>query len=147
MAAITNGKAQNLEAGVSKNNLLGEGEKESEDSLYISKQFTFFLFVEAVIVVLFGLFVEYDESTEARETDPNNTQSFGAIYPMFQDIHVMVYIGFGFLMTFLRRYGYSAVGFTFLLGCFAFQWAILCRGFFESLLTNNWHRIPLRVET
>lgn len=28
----------------------------------------------------------------------------------FQDIHVMIFIGFGFLMTFLKRYGYSAVG-------------------------------------
>jgi hypothetical protein len=26
-------------------------------------------------------------------------------YSMFQDIHVMIFIGFGFLMTFLKRYG------------------------------------------
>lgn len=27
-------------------------------------------------------------------------------YPTFQDIHVMIFIGFGFLMTFLKRYRY-----------------------------------------
>ena len=27
-------------------------------------------------------------------------------YSMFQDIHVMIFVGFGFLMTFLKRYGY-----------------------------------------
>lgn len=47
---------------------------------------------------------------------------------MFQDVHVMVFIGFGFLMTFLRRYGYSAVGFNFLIAAVAIQWAILCQG-------------------
>lgn len=26
-------------------------------------------------------------------------------YSMFQDIHVMIFVGFGFLMTFLKRYG------------------------------------------
>jgi hypothetical protein len=26
-------------------------------------------------------------------------------YSMFQDIHIMIFIGFGFLMTFLKRYG------------------------------------------
>ena len=28
------------------------------------------------------------------------------------DIHVMLFAGFGFLMTFLKNYGYSAISFT-----------------------------------
>ncbi|KAF4523539.1 hypothetical protein B566_EDAN011987 [Ephemera danica] len=50
---------------------------------------------------------------------------------VFQDVHVMVFVGVGFLMTFLRKYGYSAVGFNFLISAFSLQWATLCRGFFE----------------
>ena len=30
-------------------------------------------------------------------------------YPQYQDVHVMIFIGFGFLMTFLYKYGFSAV--------------------------------------
>jgi len=33
----------------------------------------------------------------------------------FQDVHVMMFIGFGFLMTYLKRYGYSAISFNFLI--------------------------------
>lgn len=55
-----------------------------------------------------------------------------AFPPGFQDVHVMIFVGFGFLMTFLQRYGYSAVGFNFLLAAFGIQWALLMQGWFHS---------------
>lgn len=48
----------------------------------------------------------------------------------FQDVHVMIIVGFGFLMTFLKRYSWSALGFNFLFSAFTIQWAILVQGFF-----------------
>lgn len=51
----------------------------------------------------------------------------------FQDVHVMIFIGFGFLMTFLQRYGFSSVGFNFLIAAFALQWATLMQGFFHGM--------------
>lgn len=50
----------------------------------------------------------------------------------FQDVHTMVFVGFGFLMVFLQRYGFSSVGFTFLLAAFALQWSTLIQGFLHS---------------
>ena len=40
----------------------------------------------------------------------------------------MMFIGFGFLMTFLKKYGYGSIGFNFLLAAFVLQWAMLMRG-------------------
>ena len=48
----------------------------------------------------------------------------------FQDVHVMIIVGFGFLMTFLKRYSWSSLGFNFLFAAFTVQWAILVQGFF-----------------
>ena len=48
---------------------------------------------------------------------------------VFQDVHVMIFIGFGFLMTFLKRYGFGAVSLNFLVASFVLQWAILMGGF------------------
>ena len=45
-----------------------------------------------------------------------------SVYKMFTDVHVMMFIGFGFLMTFLRKYGHSSVGFNFLVSAFVIQW-------------------------
>ena len=51
----------------------------------------------------------------------------------FQDVHVMIIVGFGFLMTFLKRYSWSSLGFNFLFTAFTVQWAILVQGwFFDS---------------
>ena len=45
------------------------------------------------------------------------------------DIQVMLFVGFGFLMTFLRRFGYSAVCFTMLVIAVCVEYVIIVRGF------------------
>lgn len=50
---------------------------------------------------------------------------------VFMDTHVMIFIGFGYLMTFLKKYSFGAVGFTFLFGAVLVQWAILSNGFYD----------------
>jgi len=49
-------------------------------------------------------------------------------YPMFQDVHVMIFIGFGFLMTFLKKYGLTAVSLNMLVSVVCLQWGLLVFG-------------------
>jgi ammonium transporter Rh len=56
----------------------------------------------------------------------------------------MIWIGFGFLMTFLKRYGQSAVGLTFLVGAILVQVAILCEGIL-NIEKNG--KAPLSLES
>jgi len=67
-------------------------------------------------------------------------------YAMFQDIHVMMFIGFGFLMTFLKRYGFGSVGFNFLLAAFILQWATLTHGFIREINSES-HTIYVDIVT
>ncbi|NXN65684.1 RHAG protein, partial [Himantopus himantopus] len=78
------------------------------------------LLLEVIIIVLFGIFVEYDNS-DASQT----------LYPLFQDVHVMIFVGFGFLMTFLKKYGFSSVGINMLIAAFGLQWGTLMQGFWH----------------
>jgi len=54
-------------------------------------------------------------------------------YARFQDVHVMIFVGFGFLMTFLRKYGFSAVSLNMLVAAFSIQWYIIAGGFIHKL--------------
>ncbi|XP_060707497.1 ammonium transporter Rh type A-like isoform X2 [Hemiscyllium ocellatum] len=90
--------------------------------------------LEAVIIILYGFFITYDDGANSRLA-PNNTdkmQQVYKIYPSFQDIHVMIFVGFGFLMTFLKNYGFSSVGFNLLIAAFGLQWGILMQGWLHN---------------
>merc|ERR1712142_484844 len=99
----------------------------------------YLLVAQIVFIVLFGVFVEYDpnhtgpiNATIADDQATSNVED-AELYPMFQDVHVMMLIGFGFLMTFLKRHGFGSVGFNFLLTAYVIQWSLLLNGFFENI--------------
>ncbi|NXQ24340.1 RHAG protein, partial [Alaudala cheleensis] len=78
------------------------------------------LLLEVIVIVLYGIFVDYDIDIPVT-----------LLYPHFQDVHVMIFVGFGFLMTFLKKYGFSSVGFNMLIAAFGLQWGILMQGFWH----------------
>ncbi|KAL8173098.1 UNVERIFIED_CONTAM: hypothetical protein K2H54_040033 [Gekko kuhli] len=82
------------------------------------------VFLEIVTVVLFGVFVRYVPGDPSRAADQH-------LYPFFQDVHVMIFIGFGFLMTFLKKYGFSSVGINMLIAALGLQWGALMQGFWH----------------
>ncbi|KAF3686382.1 Ammonium transporter Rh type C 2 FRhcg2 Rhesus blood group family type C glycoprotein 2 [Channa argus] len=96
---------------------------------------------EIAMIVLFGIFIRYDHETDAHWSEfkqehnisSNIENDFYYRYPSFQDVHVMIFVGFGFLMTFLKRYSFGGVGFNFLIAAFGLQWALLMQGWFHFL--------------
>merc|ERR1712038_270436 len=106
----------------------------------------FMIFVGAaqlLFIILFAACTEYDKSTEDHVKSPEGIKT---TYGMFQDVHVMIFIGFGFLMTFLRKYGYSSVGLNFLVAAFVIQWHMLCGGFFHMAFAGHgYHKIGINL--
>jgi len=96
------------------------------------------LTLEIIVIILYAVFVTYDDGKghgDKHDDSKNGTKPEPAVhedplklYPMFQDVHVMIFIGFGFLMTFLKRYGFSSVGLNLLLAAFGLQWGLLMAG-------------------
>ncbi|XP_061717885.1 ammonium transporter Rh type C-like isoform X2 [Cydia pomonella] len=81
-------------------------------------KYLWILVFQVVLVILFFVFVRYDGN--------NNVNVRG-----YEDAHVMIYIGFGFLMTFLMKYCYGAVGINLLLAALVAQWSIITQGLFH----------------
>uniref|UniRef100_A0A8C1A136 Rh family, C glycoprotein a n=2 Tax=Cyprinus carpio TaxID=7962 RepID=A0A8C1A136_CYPCA len=86
---------------------------------------------QIAMIILFGLFVYPSEAI--------NYDTINGLYNLFEhfDVHVMIFVGFGFLMTFLKRYSFGGVGFNFLIAAFGLQWALLMQGWFHSLDPND----------
>ncbi|CAM9277731.1 unnamed protein product, partial [Ectocarpus fasciculatus] len=77
-------------------------------------------------------------------------EDFTNRYHFYQGVVFMIFFGFGYLMTFLKRYGMGAVGFTMLLSVVAIQWGILTEGFFHQLYNigeHDWHYIHIDIFT
>lgn len=62
-----------------------------------------------------------------------NLSDFTALYNMFMGVQCMMFFGFGYLMTFLKRYGLGAVGFTMLVTCISLEWGVICEAFFTQM--------------
>ena len=59
---------------------------------------------------------------------------------MWRDVHVMVFVGFGFLMTFLREFTWSSVGLNFLVAGFTMQLGMIVVPFLHRIFENEWER-------
>ncbi|KAJ8385575.1 hypothetical protein AAFF_G00185290 [Aldrovandia affinis] len=80
------------------------------------------LILETIFILLFAFLVEYEAPGIIEKNPVTN------IYAEFQDVNVMVFLGFGFLATFLVRYSFSGAAFTLLVASLAVQWAVLMNG-------------------
>lgn len=65
---------------------------------------------------------------------------------VFMDIHVMVFMAFGYLLSFLKRFSYGGVAFTFFGAALAAQWGILMTGIFNELIWGHPH-IELSIKS
>lgn len=72
-------------------------------------------------------------------------------YPLFQDVHVMIFIGFGFLMVFLKNNSWTSIGFNYLIAAWAIQITILFRGFWAQIgnyyfnKNHDWMKINISL--
>lgn len=98
--------------------------------------------LEVLIVVLYAGFVTYDEHTNALLQNNMTNPEENAVYhdyTFFADIQVMIFIGFGCLLAFFRRYGFGGMVLNFLTATFSIQWAILVQGFFHFYYDGKIH--------
>uniref|UniRef100_A0A3B4A1A8 Ammonium transporter AmtB-like domain-containing protein n=1 Tax=Periophthalmus magnuspinnatus TaxID=409849 RepID=A0A3B4A1A8_9GOBI len=91
------------------------------------------LLVQIIFIALFACYFEID----------NCSCFYSCFLAEFQDVNVMVILGFGFLGTFLVRYGFSSTGFNLLVAVMAVQWALILNGL-ESWYYNGKIVINLR---
>jgi ammonium transporter Rh len=101
--------------------------------------------MQIIHMICYGLFTTYDQESGA--VDEQTTNTINHYYPFFQDVHIMIFIGFGFLMTFMYKYSFGSVGYNFLLSAITIQQSILICGFMHCLFENHWEKIHMNIQS
>lgn len=101
--------------------------------------------MQLLFLIFFSVGTEYDSVISEVVGNSTSPDRIKTTYGMFQDVHVMIFIGFGFLMTFLRKYGYSSVGLNFLVASFAIQWHMIWGGFCHMIFEGHFQKIGLSL--
>jgi hypothetical protein len=115
---------------------------------------TLFFFSEAIMIIFYCVGTEFagglnanTDQTTLDTLDSNVTATVGVYYAMWMDVHVMIFIGFGFLMVFLKTHCWASVGFNFLVGAWAMQCGMLFIGFWHNALTAGFaHKVQFDLK-
>jgi len=67
----------------------------------------------------------------------DNGSDFNNHYQYFTGVEIMMFIGFGYLMTFLKRYGMGALGLTMLITILGLEWGIWIEWFMAKLMYHD----------
>jgi len=81
---------------------------------------------------------------------PDNHTEPGTVtqaYNMFIGVEIMMFIGFGYLMTFLKLYGLGAVGFTMVATAMALQFAVFTEAFWYQVWYNHYTYVSFNMYT
>ena len=90
------------------------------------------LIVEIAMIVLYGIFVRINRTAETEYINSKH-------YPAYQDVNVMMLIGFGFLMAFSKSFSWSAIAYTFFMNAVLPQLYILLSSFWRRVLHDGFN--------
>jgi ammonium transporter Rh len=121
----------------------GEHQLSEADKMKLrTREMIFFFTMQMLIILFYGLFTDFAPDVDPSQKNQSTVQGY---YPMFQDVHVMIFVGFGFLMAFLKYHSWTSVMFNFFVATWSIQWGILMVGLFHSVFEDNWHKIDLNI--
>nr|DBA22030.1 TPA: hypothetical protein GDO54_013113 [Pyxicephalus adspersus] len=102
--------------------------------------------LQGIFVAIFIMFVTYEDHS-IRSPFHNLTEEkedhLTAIFPSFKDVHLMLFVGLGLMLSFLKLYSFGGIAFNFLIANFAIQWSLIVQGFFYHYKEG---KISLRLE-
>jgi len=109
-----------------------------------------YLLSELVIIIVYATCTEYSTGVHpaASSTQAAALNAKGMVqtyYPVFQDVHVMIFIGFGFLMVFLKTHSWTSVGFNFLIAAYVLQIGIIITAVWHMIFAGEFHKISLDI--
>ncbi|OCT62528.1 ammonium transporter Rh type A-like [Xenopus laevis] len=100
------------------------------------------LLLQGILIGIFAVFLSYDELSSAASLSNITVakkNDMDTYFPLFKDIQLMLFVGLGLLLSFLKLYGFGAMAFNLVIANFSIQWAVLVQGFFYHYRDGKIH--------
>lgn len=107
-----------------------------------------FVLFEVLIIIFLGVFFDFGKLLQPKHAlsqGDESTKELSSSYPLFQDVHVMAFVGFGFLYTYLKAHSWSSFALNFFLGAFTIEFSLLTLAFWECVFVGHWEVIELNL--
>ena len=88
----------------------------------------------------------YSTAYEGYPANELATQLINGSYSIFQNVHVMVFIGFGMLYAYLKFHSWTSIGINFLLGAIAIEFSFLTNELFNCIFTKDWVKQEFSID-
>lgn len=91
-----------------------------------------------IMIVVYGFVTEFGPLSDPNfQNVPGIDRNTLNYYPFWLDVHVMIYIGFGFLMVFMRTGSWGAVVLNFMVAAWVTLVVLIVDPFWHMVFTNN----------
>jgi len=88
-------------------------------------------------LIMYAIATDYnDSSVQINEKDQEGGTTL-QFYSLISNINTMVFVGFGFMATFLKRYGFSSVSLNLLIASLSFQWGLFVVNQISTVFGEN----------
>ena len=104
--------------------------------------FLFFAISQIIIIILLANYYQWDQLNKPDNLNNNDNNSAKSTiqksYKIFQEINIMIFVGFGFLHSFLKHHSWTSIAINFMGGITSFEiglFALICWG---SIFKKKW---------
>ena len=101
--------------------------------------FLMFGIIQVIFILMLGFYYEWGKGVDDKEFIKETKHYVKYKYKFFQDITIMIFLGFGFLKSFLKHHSWASIVLHLIGGVFTFEFGLFCLICWSSILQKNWH--------
>ena len=101
--------------------------------------FMIFGIIQIVFIIILANYYDWDEFNKPTANNSEKAQDeIKKKYKLFQEINIMIFLGFSFLRAFLKHYSWSSITLTLMGGILSFEFSLFFLICFGALFKKDW---------
>ena len=97
--------------------------------------------IQIAIIILLANYYEWDEYNSPKKINQNHN-NVDTIknnnYKIFQEINIIIFLGFGFLRSFLKHHSWTSIALTFIGGVLSFEFGLFTLICWKGIFKKDW---------